>query len=465
MIFGNSGTSFILNDRRLGDRVSSAKFWTLVQDKTKELSGCGFAPHARVVIEAQEPIATLVNLFAVWECGLCAVLVANSITDEERNRIREFVDASAWMTDHVSVLKVEDGAVSSERLKENDPALILLTSGTTGVPKGVTLSLSALRKRLALNVDAIGASNMSHTLCVLPLSFGHGLIGNTLTAMAANAQISFLVKPTLPELSTLGQNLDEWGVRFLSSVPSFWYLALRVSPRPKNSLQRIHVGSAPLSDELWREIENWSGTNKVFNTYGMTETANWISGMLRDQAGASDGLVGKIWGGSFKVLIDGELKTSGKGEVAISSPTLMLGYWNAEEKTQDVIFEEHFLTGDIGELTKDGALRLVGRLKNEINVGGIKVLAEEVDMLLERNPMVREACSFPISDEVAGEVVAAAIAVNTALESEDVRAWCKERARPEAVPAKLVFVDELPRNDRGKLDRGVAKALFEELIK
>ena len=86
----------------------------------------------------------------------------------------------------------------------------------------------------------------------------------------------------------------------MSSVPSFWKIAMRMSDGPKRPLARVHVGSAPLSLEFWKEISRWVGTTRVFNMYGMTETANWIGGASLEDPGAGDGLVGRAWGGSLR---------------------------------------------------------------------------------------------------------------------------------------------------------------------
>jgi acyl-CoA synthetase (AMP-forming)/AMP-acid ligase II len=192
----------------------------------------------------------------------------------------------------------------------------------------------------------------------------------------------------------------------------------------------------------------------------MTETANWISGGVRPMIG-SDGFVGAPWGGTFRVLRDGALHVEGRGEVALTSPSMMLGLWGmpAQQDTQD----GYFLTGDIGELAKDQSLHLVGRTKNEINRGGIKVLAEEVDMLLERHPDIAEACSFGIPDEMSGELVGAVIKLNVGavLADTDLFAWARNHARLEAVPTRIAIVEEILKNDRGKLDR---QAIQKEMI-
>ena len=157
-----------------------------------------------------------------------------------------------------------------------------------------------------------------------------------------------------------------------------------------------------------------------------------------------------------------ELWSHGRGEIVLESPSMMLGLWGETEPT--IRGDGRLHTGDIGELSDDGTLRLVGRIKNEINRGGIKVLAEEVDMLLERHPDVAEACGFGIPDDISGESVAGVVKPKTGHDPtpQAMIAWCRENARREAVPSRLAVVDEIPKTDRGKPDR---QKIREEMIR
>jgi acyl-CoA synthetase (AMP-forming)/AMP-acid ligase II len=231
-----------------------------------------------------------------------------------------------------------------------------------------------------------------------------------LTPLLAGGRVHFWPTPTAAELSGFGPYLDDNAIKFMSSVPSFWKLASRISPRPSRPLGRVQVGSAPLSIGQWRDIAAFAGTDNVHNLFGMTETANWIAGGPLDAAVARDGYVGRAWGGTLAILdTAGTISSIGRGEVLVRTPSIMLGYWERPDLDAEAFVDGWSRTGDIGELAADGKLVLVGRIKTEINRGGIKIQAEEVDMLLERHPDILEACAFGIPDAVAGEAVAAAI--------------------------------------------------------
>lgn len=234
---------------------------------------------------------------------------------------------------------------------------------------------------------------------------------------------------------------------------------MRLSPKPAHVMQRVHVGSAPLSAAAWAAIADWTGTRRVLNMYGMTETANWIGGASLEDYEARDGLVGKPWGGVLAVLTEkGVVCHSGSGEVLIASPSIMGRYLGMESETAATFHGSWLKTGDTGIIDADGTLVLVGRIKNEINRGGVKIPAEEIDMLLERHVDVVEACTFALPDPVAGECVAAALVLREGGDTEAIKAWCRERCRAEAVPTRLFVLDAIPRNDRGKIVRDAVRA-------
>lgn len=420
------------------------------------------APADRVVVGEADPLDAMLALFACWTRGLVAVCVNPGLAAPEQDNVVAATGARAWLGEVRGPLALNGAPAPLVADGRERPALILMTSGTTGRPKGIVHSLAGLERRCVLNVAAVGAPVLAQTLCVLPVFFGHGLIGNVLTPLRAGGHVHLWPVPAASELGQLGAYIDTHRVGFMSSVPSFWKLALRLAPRPRQALTRVHVGSAPLGLALWRRIAGWAGTDNVFNMFGMTETANWIGGGALVDAGAADGYVGHAWGGTLAVRLgDGTIASAGTGEVLVRSPSIMLGYYQRPDLDAEAFVGDWFRTGDTGRLDASGGLTLLGRIKTEINRGGIKVQAEEVDMLLERHPDIAEACAFGIADAAAGEAVAAAIVLTagTPFEPEIIKAWCRQHARVDAVPARLYAVPAIPRNDRGKIVRADVRRL------
>lgn len=429
------------------------------------LSRLGLAHRDRIVVGHADPLDFLVSLFAAWQAGLVAVGVNPRLSALEQDNVIATAGARAWLGELRTTLPgIVPTAAASTPLGPDEPALLLMTSGTTGRPKGITLSQAALAARIGHNLAAIPELPLN-TLCILPIFFGHGLIGNVLTPLAAGSRVYLWPGPDATELRGLGAWIDAHDIGFMSSVPSFWKLALRFSAPPAQPLCRVHVGSAPLSREHWEDIARFAGTRNVHNMFGMTETANWIAGGRLDDPGADAGFVGAPWGGEVAVLRDGAVARSGRGEALVRSPSIMLGYWQRPDLDAEAFHEGWFRTGDIAELDEAGRLTLVGRIKTEINRGGIKVQAEEVDLLLERHPDIAEACAFGLPDAIAGELVAAAIVLKAGAvyDPEAIKAWCRTMARPDAVPSRLFALEAIPRNERGKLVRADVRRLVESM--
>ena len=457
-----------LIDVRSGKRYCRDAIWETVCARAAALVASGVQRGDTVVVGQTEGVAFILDVFAAWTAGAVAVAVNPKLTPDEQRRVVASTGAKLWLGPVAceTPLRLDENAqfdlsaLVGRALGLDVPALMLMTSGTTGTPKGVVHTLRSLSTRLALNIDAIGRADLARTLNVLPAFFGHGLIGNCLTALAAGGALHVWTNPDIAELRGLSDFVDREKITFMSSVPSFWKIALRMSEGPKHPLARIHVGSAPLSLEFWKEISRWAGTRRVFNMYGMTETANWIGGASLEDPGAGDGLVGRAWGGSFGVLSeDGDVCQRGAGEVVLNSPSIMLGFHGMADKTSEVFHGSWFRTGDIGEIDAEGRLLLVGRIKNEINRGGIKIPAEEIDMLLERHPDVAEACAFGLPDPVSGETVAVAIVMRPGASGADdaIKDWCRQHIRAEAVPSQIFRLAEIPRNERGKIVRSVVR--------
>ncbi len=451
-----------LQDMRSGRSLSASELRARVLARAHTLECAGVGHGHRIAIAQPDPIHYLTDILACWVVGACAVAVNPALPEPERAIVTAALDLHLWL-DGTGVGRLAGSGAAAAPLGPDEPALLMTTSGTTGQPKGVTLSLRALEARILLNLAHMPAHEIATTLCPLPVFFGHGLIGNILTPLASGARVLLWPAPRMDELPALASALTDEGVRFLSSVPAFWQMLMRVAaPLPAGTLRRVHVGSAPLAAELWRSIARWSGTANVWNMFGMTEAANWISG-ARLSDPPQEAAIGVPWGGRFAVLTESGVARSGQGELLLRGPALMQGYWNAPHMTQQAHSAGWFRTGDIATLDADGSAILRGRRKFEINRAGVKVLAEEVDMLLMRHPDVAEALAVGLPDAVAGEIVGAGV-VPRAGSDISVAAlidWCRDQARPEAVPARLALLDDLPRSDRGKPDRN---ALRETLI-
>ncbi|OUR79551.1 hypothetical protein A9Q83_03890 [Alphaproteobacteria bacterium 46_93_T64] len=432
----------------------------MINARVAQLTG-NIGPNDRILICHGGTAGFVADLLAVWSTGAAAACINSSATDHEKQTLIKFVEPVAVLEQHLQAPLFIDknrSKKNGQSLSLDHPALYLFTSGTTGNPKGVEHSFRSLLARFTLNQAYMKLPKSIKTLCPLPTHFGHGLIGNLLTPLLSGRDVILLDDKSPMGLAKLGEIIDANEIGFLSSVPSFWKMATRLSKPPvSGSLKRVHVGSAPLSTELWEAIANWCGTDQVFNMYGITETANWIGGTSLAEGRKADGRIGEVWGGSAMVLDPetGERSLTGSGELLVQTPSLMNGYFKQPELTDAVLKDGWFHTGDIGTIEEDGDIRITGRQKSEINRAGMKILPEEIDLLLERHEDIQEVCVFGLPDAISGERVAVACVLKDGVEPnlEILHNWLQGLIRREAIPESWFILDEIPKTDRGKINR------------
>lgn len=456
-----------ITDLRTEQSLTSEQIKMQIGCRITQLNELGAKQGDKFCLTHGGSIDFFLDLLAVWSIGGCALCINQHATAYEIENLVSFTQPDWIVTgrghgrdlDRKSIqLNAEAMPTSVPEQTEHtgvSPALILFTSGSTGNPKGVVLSASAINSRLSLNCREIGSKNLLRTLCLLPTHFGHGLIGNCLTPLLNTGHLFLLPNPGIPGLSRLGETIDTHKISFMSSVPAMWKVALRASAPPEGaSLKRIHIGSAPLAADLWNAVIDWSKTREVVNTYGITETANWFAGANAAHLGPQDGLVGKPFGGEFALLNEsGQITKSGIGEVLIKTPSIMSNYFMRPDLTDEVIKDDWYASGDQGTVDDQGNLILLGRLKTQINRAGEKVIPEELDLLLEQHPSVREACAFGIPDPIQGETVGIAICGDADVDVQALKAWTSKRIRQHCVPDKWFVLDEIPKTDRGKVQR------------
>jgi acyl-CoA synthetase (AMP-forming)/AMP-acid ligase II len=451
-------------------------------------AAAGLQPGDRVFIHFGNCPEFFAELLAVWTLGACAIPIDARFTPFEIETLAKWSKPrySAWLEAPesplstallnlgVHVMEVPKGIAPPKRggrepkrgfTLESD-ALILFTSGTTGQPKGVVHTHRSLRARWMALRDHLGLSAYARTLCTLPTHFGHGLICNALFPWLSGCDL-YIMPPFRPETTArIGAVIDEHQITFMSSVPALWRLALRIAKPPQaRSLQRVFVGSAPLSAALWTDIGNWAAGARVMNSYGITETGSWLAGTTVAEFTPEDGLIGVPWGGVLRVLKSRDpsavldpgfaCRTGESGHVWTLTPALMRGYLDRDDLTAQVVSNGWFATGDIGVIDERGWLVLRGREREEINKGGMKVYPGDIDGVIERFPATLDVCTFAYSDALLGEDVGIAVALkqNDAATLRDLYLWGRQHLAAHQLPQRWYVLAEIPRTSRGKVNR------------
>ncbi len=483
-------------DLQVGNLVEpvSGRNWdraTISREVTRRIAryqAHGLARGDRVFLPFGNRLEFFVELLAIWRLGACAVPIDARLTPFEvttlvgaaHPRLAVVDDA----TDPAVLAALADAGVLAINTTDtgnqhataglsrlDDDALILFTSGSTGAPKGVLHTHRSLRARWISLRDRLGIAVFARTLCMLPTHFGHGLICNCLFPWLSGQDL-FITAPFRPEIiMRLGNLLDEHRITFMSSVPSVWRLALKLARPPKaGTLQRVHVGSAPLSAHVWEDIRAWTGTRQVCNAYGITETGSWVAGLANADVPAEDGLIGEGWGAVVKVLhtaetsapleADAQCASGEAGYVWLNTPALMKGYFQRDDLTMQAVIDGWFFTGDIGVIDQRGQLLLRGRERDEINKGGMKIYPADIDAVVERFELASDVCTFALDDDIYGQVVGMAVVLNDQQDGtvRALHAWMKKHLAEPKMPVRWWVVGEIPRTSRGKINREAVRA-------
>ena len=440
---------------------------------------------ARVFIGHGNRLEFFADLLAIWHLGAVAVPIDARLTPFEIDTLigagtphlfihhGELDPSLVTVLDSRRVTALDTAAVpesapaapASDFMLDDD-ALILFTSGTTGDPKGVVHTHRTLRARWITLRQALGIQRYRRTLCLLPTHFGHGLICNCLFPWLSGQDL-FILPPFSPEvIMRLGALIDDHDITFMSSVPSVWRLALKTARAPqKRSLERISCGSAPLSAHLWRQIQEWGGTDEVLNTYGITETGSWVAGTTGGGVDPEDGLIGEPWGAVVAIMKSDDPATPpGYGEVCVmgevgfvwlNTPALMRGYLGRDDLTAQVVSQGWFMTGDLGYLDEHGHLHLRSRIREEINKGGMKVYPADIDAVVERFAAARDMCCFGFDDPLYGQNVGVGLVLedSSAETLRELHAWLKLHLAVHQLPVQWYLLDSIPRTSRGKINR------------
>lgn len=418
-----------------GRAWSQAELREEISRSRREIEAAGVGAGSTVALVQGNEAGFFANLFALWELGACAVPLSPLATRAEL----------AWAFEHCSASHVyESGRLgarargAAEEAPPSGTALLLYTSGSTGFPKGVLLSFAAVEAKVAALQKVLSPADLRRTLCFVPVSFGHGLLGNSLPALFSGQHLH--LEPAFSnELALgLGGYLDRHEITFLSSVPAFWRPVLGFATPPgKGTVRKAFCASAPLGPADAAAARAWLGGQATFhNIYGITEAAAWIA---------------ELGGASFGCELALDPATE---EVLVRAPYLMSGYHREPEATRAALGGGWLRTGDLGRLG-GGALELTGRLKDQINRGGMKISPLEVESRLRMHPGVQDACVLGAADPVAGETVHAVLVPKPGSSpgAAELKEFCREVLSEHKLPERFHFVDILPRNSRGKVDK------------
>lgn len=339
----------------------------------------------------------------------------------------------------------------------NEVAMFLYTSGSTGRPKGVPLShagqMWTVEHRVRSTPDLA-----RHCLMVAAPLYHMNALATSKTVFAGHASMVLLPQFRAPAyIDAIARYRATW----LSGVPTMLALIAReterLAQRDLSSIERVGVGSAPLSQALIDTVERLFPGAQMTNGYGTTETGPIAFSTAHPRSVPCPRIalgypVDEI---RARLVKDGDRRAD-EGELELWTPALMQGYHRLPEKTASVMTEDGFYkTGDVMRRDEHGFYYFVGRADDMFVCGGENIYPGEVERMLERHPDIQQAAVVPVNDEVRGQKPVAFVvaAPGAAMTPQAVKDWALAHGPAFAHPRHVELVSELPLAGTGKVDR------------
>ncbi len=377
---------------------------------------------------------------------------------------RELIDDSALPAlEHVVVCEGAGRPSLNDWLREvtpaaavfmdpGDPAVILYTSGTTGKPKGATLTHGNVVSNTWSAAHHCGYQHDDRLILFLPLFhvFGQNFVTNA--GLRAGAAI---VLHRRFEPGKVFESVQRDGVTKFFAVPMIYInlLAAGITPGDLGHVGYEFSAASTLPDEIGARWQSQFG-RPIFEGYGLTETSPFAS--YNHDFARRPGTVGTaIENFEMRIVDDSDqpVEPGTWGEIVIRGPGVMKGYWKRAEETAQALRGGWFHSGDMGTMDDDGYVSIVDRVKDMINVSGFKVWPAEVEEAFYTHPSVLEVAVYGVPDSVRGESVAAAVTLRPGrtASADELRAHIQARMARYKLPETIDIVEQLPKGATGKI--------------
>lgn len=468
--------------------LSFREFATLASRLANRLVEAGLLPGDRVVVQAPKTIEMVALYIATLQAG-GVFLPLN--TAYKRDELAYFIaDATPRIVvcdgareievlavagdGHVLTLNSDGRGTLTDGIEgqpghfdpvprtKNDLAALLYTSGTTGRSKGAMLTHGNLLSNARALCDLWQITSSDTLIHALPIFHTHGLFVALNTSLLAGVRLDF---QTGFDLNAIFGAMHQ--STMLMGVPTFYTRLLGDARLTKEATQKMRLfvsGSAPLLAETHEAFTARTG-HRILERYGMTETNMITSNPFDGERRA--GTVGHPIADIEVRLTNSETgKDVSQGEVGmieVRGPNVFAGYWNMPEKTAAELRESgFFITGDLGSLSADGYLSIVGRSKDLIITGGYNVYPKEVEDVLNDIEGVVESAVFGVPDADFGEAIIAAVVpqADAALDPKVLALGVEEKLARFKHPRRYELIEALPRNTMGKVQKNLLRETY-----
>ena len=456
-----------------GDRVGiwspNCAEWVLLQYATAEIGA--------ILVNVNPAYRCFELEYALRQSGVSLLVAAETFLDGDYRAILAEVRAGLPLLRHVVYLDtpdwdgllrggaaVEPAAVAARaaQLRPTDPINIQYTSGTTGFPKGATLSHRNILNNGYFVGEACGYTSADRVCIPVPLYHCFGMVLGNL-ACTSHGACMVLPYRGFNAAATLDACAAE-RCTSLYGVPTMFIAALadpRLAERDLSSLRTGIMAGAPCPIEVMRQVMTLLNMAEVTIAYGMTETSPVsVQTSRADELERRVSTVGVVHPHLEVKIVDpatGEVVPRGeRGELCTRGYSVMLGYWEDAERTAAAIDADGWMhSGDLATMDGDGYLKIVGRIKDMIIRGGENIYPREIEECLHRHPAVQDAQVIGVPDARLGEAVMAWIQLRDGVHTteEEIKEYCRAHIARYKVPRYVRFVEAFPMTVTGKIQK------------
>ncbi|HEY2752622.1 AMP-binding protein [Phenylobacterium sp.] len=449
-----SKPAFLLSD---GSQVSYAALEAGAAQVAGQIIVQGVEPGDRVALQAEKSVEGVMIYLGVLKAGAVFLPLNAAYTAAEVDYFVGDAEPKLFLKDAPAFLAQAQAAeplAAAVPRAEEDLASLIYTSGTTGRSKGAMLSHGNLAANALALHEAWGFTPDDVLLHALPIFHVHGLFVALHSAFLSGAPMVWLAKfDDAQVISGLAHSTVMMG------VPTFYTRLLANPDFTKARAQHMRLficGSAPLLESTFAEFEARTGM-RILERYGMSEAVIITSNPLAGER--VPGSVGYPLPGVDLRIAGGEET----GVIQIRGPSVFSAYWRMPQKTaEEFTADGYFITGDVGRRDPDGRVWISGRAKDLIISGGYNVYPKEIELLLDELAGVTESAVVGVPHPDFGEGVVAVV-IGAGDEAAMI-AECRCRLAPYKAPKRIVFVDELPRNAMGKVQKNLLRDRYAGLF-
>jgi O-succinylbenzoic acid--CoA ligase len=469
--------AFLLKTQQLNSlaiqTVSGQMDYSLLSEKVLKaafhLKSLGINENENVALIGNNDPEFIISILALWQLKAIPVLINPRLVENEINVQTTEADCNTILIhEKLNHKKLEGKNVhkyqfklknvktfddSPEHLAPNDTAVIIFTSGASGISKGVVLSFNNLLQSAKIGDQVMHYSDKDIWLASLPFNHIAGFSIITRSLLFGSS----IIIPDNHQTDSLIKAMKKFKPTLCSLVPTQLSRIMEKGEEPNEELRKVLLGGGYISTRLVTDAIN-SGWN-IIKVYGSTETASFVTALSEEEFYEKPQSVGKALNPNNIIIVSDSkftLPWGEVGEIAVASPSTMKGYYANEAENSKLFNDGYYLTGDIGYLDADGYLFIEARKTDLIITGGENVNPNEVEYRLIEHPEIINAAVFPLKDDDWGEIVAASIVLqknSNKIRLEELEQFLKSNLAAFKIPKKIFYEEVLPVNELGKIVR------------